>query len=74
MRTYKVISLTKLEDNYSELTRTWFDVKVVNPIDNSQLVLKNISLPTFVKINDLICRSEHRFFDVIDKKGNLLYR
>lgn len=42
--------------------------------DNKTLTLKPRQLPSFVKVGDLVRHREHRFFDVVDNKGNLIFR
>ncbi|MFK7747113.1 MAG: hypothetical protein AB8B65_01850 [Kordia sp.] len=65
---YQIIAIenTESQDRYT------VSAKKVNSDD--KVALKNIALPIFVRVGDLIRHCEHNFYDVIDSNDNLVYR
>lgn len=46
----------------------------VKTLDGREIELKSVVLPSFAVPGDRISWVEHSFYDVIDEKGNIIFR
>jgi hypothetical protein len=63
-RLYKIIEIQKNQYGY--------DVVVIDIEKNEKVKLSAISLPKHAKVGDIIRKSEHKFYDIVDENGNII--
>ncbi len=74
LREYYIIEIDNNDTTNPNSRRGGFNVIATKVDTNEKVELKNISLPNFARIGDLIRWCDHNFYDVIDSNGDFVYR
>ena len=73
-REYHIISIEKGQTTLANSKRIRLNVLAKKTHTDEIVELKNISLPTYAIVGDLIKWCEHNYYDVIDGNGGFVYR